>query len=174
MCMREIKFRSWDEESERMFYSDSEEDRDVYFFEFKDEVLRGFAIRPPQPSSDPMEPDEPYCDDYDVMQYTGVKDKHRKCVYQNDIVRCWKLQDTMHPEGHNHGTAGMIEGYATAVVEFNGWEFSFRQLSGSDWFFEAPDGRAFDPHCTRTQPSFEHEWMEIIGNVTDNPELLKE
>lgn len=104
---------------------------------------------------------------------SSVEDKHRKRVYQGDIVRCWKLQDTMHPKGLDYGTAGMVEGYAMAVVEFDGWEFSFKQLSGSDGFFEEPDGRSFDPHCTRTRPTQEYEWMEIIGNTTDDPELME-
>jgi len=100
---------------------------------------------------------------------SGVVDKHHKSVYQGDIVRCWKLQDTVHPKGDDYGTEGMIDGYATAVIKFDGWEFWFKQLSGSEWFFYEPDGISFDPRHLNE----EFRWMEIIGNIHDNPELLE-
>ncbi len=77
--MREHKYRAWDDDAEHMFYSDKPEDD--YFFAFKDNKpysLRGFAIRPPRSSNDPMEPPEPYCDDFPVEQSTGLKDKNGK------------------------------------------------------------------------------------------------
>ena len=79
--MREIKFRAWDTEAEYMFYSDGTED--TYSFEFVDGKLRGLAIRPPEYlSSDPMEPPQSYCEDYPVMQSTGLCDKNGKEVWQ--------------------------------------------------------------------------------------------
>ena len=75
--MREIKFRAWDEEEEHFFYSN--DTAGDHFFEFVDGILRGFAIRPPVSSSDPMEPPEPYCDDYPVEQSTGLH-------WKNDIL----------------------------------------------------------------------------------------
>lgn len=74
MNNREIKFRAYDEEMEEYFYSDKPDD--IHFFEFKDGKLTGFAIREPKQGSDPMEPPEPYCDEYPVEQFTGLHDKN--------------------------------------------------------------------------------------------------
>ena len=83
--MLTIKVRAYDTESEYMFYSHKPEDE--YFFQFNDAgELRGYVIRPPRSSSNPMEPPEPYCDDYPVDQHIGCEDKHGVEIWKNDIM----------------------------------------------------------------------------------------
>ena len=100
-----------------------------------------------------------------LMQYTGKKDKTETKIYDGDILRCWKKYDTL---DRNKGLE-MLPGFGVAVIEFNGWTFRFKQISGSAWFFYSPDGCDFEiPHKEHQ----EFEWCEIIGNKHNNPELL--
>ncbi len=141
---RTIKFRAWDDDVKHMFYSEKAFEND-YFFEFKNGELRGFAIRPPRPSADPMEPPEPYCDDYDVMQYTGLKDKKGVEIYEGDIVQFDVVRSIWDEEKHE-----VIEHRPETwkrVVEYKAPKFIIH------WY----------PNK-----------IEVIGNVHSTPELLKE
>lgn len=62
--MREIKFRAWDDELKTMFYSSTEQFDDSLLFRFEH-----FEIEKPV-----------------YMQYTGLKDKNFKEIYEGDIV----------------------------------------------------------------------------------------
>lgn len=67
--MREIKLRAWDEELERMFYSTTEQFDDSLSFRFKH-----------------FEVDDPV-----YMQYTGLRDKKGREIYEGDIVKvAWR------------------------------------------------------------------------------------
>ena len=67
--MREIKFRAWNKEKAKM-------DKNFRFDEFND-VNDYFAD-----------------DDFVFMQYTGLKDKNGKEIYEGDIAHFRKLNDT--------------------------------------------------------------------------------
>ena len=93
--------------------------------------------------------------DNNVMQYTGLKDKNGVLIFEGDIVKC---TDTINDFEFN------------AVVEFgnpNGeynWGYQLKFISGED--------SNFDILCWVDMEET-GAYIEIIGNVHDNPELLK-
>jgi len=80
-----------------------------------------------------------------LMQYTGLKDKNGKEIYEGDIV---------HVTDFFHGDAKVYKG----VVKFVG---GYYQIEGQDirnaplgWIISSDD-------------------LEVIGNIYENPELLE-
>lgn len=102
--MREIKFRAWDLLENKMYY-----------FDF-DDLLTGNA------------PVNSTCLDYELMQYTGLKDKNGKEIYEGDIIKAdGVLYDTV--------------------------AFVLKDMMQGNW------------------KNLENK--EVIGNIYENPELVK-
>ncbi|GED14833.1 YopX family protein [Aneurinibacillus migulanus] len=72
--MREIKFRAWDKQEKEMFMPDTENNNEIFFAGFVNGVLRC--------SESQYDED----DDFILMQYTGLKDKNGKDIYEGDLV----------------------------------------------------------------------------------------
>lgn len=80
-------------------------------------------------------------DDLDFMQYTGLKDKNDKEIYEGDIVN-WGANDAIEI---GFGWGDDAEAYGE----------SFGVLIGASVFCGA------------------HKDCEVVGNIYENPELLK-
>ena len=87
-----------------------------------------------------------YYDEIDIMQYTGLKDKNRKEIYEGDILSI-KIYS---------GDKVIVEG--KTVVEFK--DGCFGVIWGHDKAFLSLN-------------SFFKAKFEVIGNIYENPELLR-
>jgi uncharacterized phage protein (TIGR01671 family) len=88
-----------------------------------------------------------YSEEYELMQFTGLHDKNGKEIYEGDIL---KLQYPV-----NYGFAGKYNHEIIVTILFD---------NGSFWF--KGDG------YTDCNWHFYNEY-EVIGNIYENPELLK-
>ena len=117
--MREIKFRAWStyHGKKRMVYFGSK---------FTSEDMK----------------EEP---NWRIMQYTGLKDKNGKEIYEGDVVQ------VNHPHKNRK--------YRGQVI------WNEYRWTGKDFFFSHLDVPQ-DLFCEGT------EYIEVIGNIYENPELL--
>ena len=89
-----------------------------------------------------------------VGQYTGLKDKNGKEIYEGDIVKV-KLYK------------GEEEKYFIGKVEYFGSNFIVDADNNSEYHVYDLDGFGIDYR-------YNLEDCEVIGNIYDNPELLEE
>ena len=83
------------------------------------------------------------------MQFTGLLDKNGKEIYEGDIVRFWEEGgEYTSPKSHNIAVQWEAEGFRWSAYS-----------KGSDY------GGNLD--------EFESEDLEVIGNICENPELIK-
>lgn len=116
--MREIKFRAWHIKAKTMLYPEKQ----WYLFGWKED------------ESQPIE----------IMQYTGLKDKNGKEIYEGDVVKFKirifeeRYQETLHS------------------IVFDSGSFCFK-----------------DSCSVKTLREW-NSFIEIVGNKFENPELLEQ
>jgi uncharacterized phage protein (TIGR01671 family) len=89
-------------------------------------------------------------EDVSIMQYTGLKDKTGKEIYEGDIVANFNFKDCIFRSSviYRNGSFGYTSPY---------WGFvSFQENENFNWI----DGKS--------------EHIEVIGNICENSELLEE
>ncbi len=123
---RVIKFRSWDKKLNEMV---------VLTTNFKALFLND-ALKELQ-------------DTFELMQYTGLKDKNGKEIYEGDVYRrlTWEL------DGQNNSSDIWQEPEVVGNIK--------------EFFEEKGYGEG------ELMQSYEPQNLEVIGNIYENPELLK-
>lgn len=141
--MREIKFRMWEKKSKKMY--------DVERINFKDHHLYMWNSKFYSSSLLNFK-------DVELMQYTGLHDKNGKEIYEGDIVRVkfrkgfWKYKDKMYYGYKNGSVEYCVDCF---IVYINGYKETIYPLSSF-----GDTGKPI-------------EWLEVIGNIYENPELLE-
>ena len=143
--MREIKFRCWDKKNKKMLTYwelakpiNWEETSFLQHIIDKDEDKYGNYLG---------------VDNYELMQFTGLKDKNGKEIYEGDIVNFYPYELSNQEQRRSLLIRGII------VFNDNA-QFCIRYID------------MFEPD-TETDYLFKKE-CEVIGNKYSNPELLKD
>jgi len=158
--MREIKFRAWDKKRKKMIYDyieDKSMDRDdTYIMIELDGTVHAYDSD--DAGKNGLWEHENDNFDLEVMQYTGLKDKNGKEIYEGDIIR----DDWL-------GTAEIR--YNDIIAGY--WAKLFKRkkyVSMNDIDSEYIDITLLAENVGEKAGKIE---QEVIGNIYENPELVK-
>lgn len=99
-----------------------------------------------------------------LCQYTNLKDKNGKKIYEGDILRLTIL------DGSTRHFAVEWANENRLLMPLDGFEHDGNVICINGWCFNW-EGHRLYPSVIDGVP--DNERMEIVGNVHDNPELLK-
>jgi uncharacterized phage protein (TIGR01671 family) len=142
--MREIKFRAWNIEIKEMIYL---ENSGLQFFDFEGNYSLGFTVDGYSGFWAHEQYDSPTkkAKLFPIMQYTGLKDKNGKEIYEGDLCLLYNPYNGLPALG------------CAQVI------FSYAYVGG--WVLTSNHGDLLNIG-TRTKD------IEIIGNIHKNPDLL--
>jgi uncharacterized phage protein (TIGR01671 family) len=95
-----------------------------------------------------------------VGQFTGLHDKNSKEIYEGDIVKNYNLSTITQPDDD-----------LLYLVEWQEGEYKEKE-SGAWWLYNKP-GFIFKKIHKGMSLIFSQSQIEVIGNIYENPELLK-
>ncbi len=144
--MMEIKFRAWDKKHQRMFSNDYLMLAYEGIVKAAKTVVPDAALAPSKglymPLGDP---------NMVFLQFTGLRDKNRRDIYEGDIVTAWS------------------QGYCGK------FDVRWRQEGSPCWIlYPAWQNREmWHLHGSKHGDGLYYDDVEVIGNIFENPELLE-
>lgn len=142
MEQREIKFRAWDTEEQAMIY---DSDGEAYFrFLNGKPIIKYLITRWKEGGGEVYEIDEWQDIEAIVMQYTGLKDKNGKEIYEGDVLKL--------------PAAALKDVFTYQFVEYRSQVASYVRRTQDKSGFSRLEVRI--------------EEAEIVGNIYQNPSLL--
>ncbi len=146
LMSREIKFRIYDTDEKEMFYQE-----DIDYIDF----FTGIVFIREEDGYDYLIDSR---SDGKLMQYTGLKDKNGKEIYEGDILRCKCLKKCK-----LDSCAEKVIQYKNSLIEW--WE------SGCNLGYRLRDSKGKTMMIKPTHLNTME--VEVIGNIYENPELLE-
>lgn len=144
--MREIKFRAWDRCNERMV-----EPRNILKICMsrlnQEPYLIVYLKKWMNPNRGIKEIDKCYTNEFELMQYTGLKDRNGVAIYEGDICK-WYID-----KGNN---------YRVVKIKYMKGDSSFTGTYVDEWG---------GLNCISLINA--NVGYEVIGNIYENPELIE-
>ena len=147
--IRDIKFRAWNKNTKKMYkIGQITFEKGIWNYQPDDREYIGMSI--------------PYQPSFILMQYTGLKDKNGKEIYEGDIVT-----------GTDYPFIDEGKQSYVGIVVFYDDVASF----GYEYYCVRKDKRGISNGINNEFEANENlicNDLEVIGNIYDNPELLEE
>jgi len=147
---RELKFRAWDTATNRMLVTGFNLLGEVTCFDIVSQKLMEEPLG--RTTLDRI-------GDVEIMQFTGLKDRNSKEIYEGDIISVEREHDTILVEC-KFGTIErqMATGFLVDITGF---------------YFERGDGCQTFPIKRNYKGVHDLEVFEVVGNIHETPELLE-
>lgn len=159
--MREIKFRLWDKEKKVIIPNNGDDYEEEYCYLVM--FIGGSLALCWSQDDDVFFKD--VSDKYEIMQFTGLKDSNGKEIYDGDIVS-WL------PDYVLKNSKALI-----GKVVWGCEGFYLEQITDEKWQIDDYPSYPAEFYCVYDESIerlFMWEELEVIGNIYENPELLKE